>query len=401
MSPLISNLTLPSNLVADGHLSLTAYFDIPVDIAFDLRIVVEINQPNAFQHTYSADSKQDHIDISWLPRGNYKINFAIPEISIDPGSYLLHTSLFIKLQGQETLQANSSCDLQVTSSSKCTTGHCWNLSAHAGTTSVDSLSWKQGRSSWFYKHFDHAARTIISYMLADSPLLRGRILDVGCGDGITDLGIVLRQEPEILIGIDPFKGYDRLPQILQDNHLSHIKLPNNLFFEAVDANVMPYPENSFDVVISWGSLEHIAGGYAKTLQEIRRVLKPNGLFFVHPGLYNSNFGHHLGEFCNEPFFHLTKTREEIRDIVFTRKPNYIDRAGEFASPDQYWQWFNELNPITVSQFETELRALDFEPWRVALRTEDLIEYSPKLQIYSMQDLATLELYVSCFNRKKK
>lgn len=400
MSSLISNLTLPSKLIVDGPLSLTAQFDVPADIVFDVRIVIDINRSNAFEHIYSADSKRDHVDIPWLPRGNYQINFAVQEVSIDPGYLLLQLSLFIKQQGQETLQAKASCALEVINNSQCTTGHYWNLSARSGTTAVDSLSWKQGHSSWFYKHFDHGARTVISYMLADSPLLRGRILDVGCGDGITDLGIVLRQEPEILIGIDPFKGYDRLPQILQDNHLSHIKLPSNLLFEAVDANVMPYPENSFDVVISWGSLEHIAGGYARALQEIRRVLKPNGLFFVHPGLYYANFGHHLGEFCSEPFFHLTKTHDEIRELVFSRKPNYIDRAGEFASAEQYWQWFNELNPITVSQFETELRALDFEPWRVALRTEDLIEYSPKLQPYSMQDLATLELYVSCFNRKK-
>ena len=33
------------------------------------------------------------------------------------------------------------------------------------------------------------------------------VLDVGCGDGITDLGIALRQQPELLIGADPFRGF--------------------------------------------------------------------------------------------------------------------------------------------------------------------------------------------------
>ena len=41
----------------------------------------------------------------------------------------------------------------------------------------------------------------------------------------------------------------------------------------------------------------------------------------------------------------------------------------FATPEQYWQWFTELNPITVAGFEKELRSLGFEPWRVAIRTE--------------------------------
>jgi hypothetical protein len=55
----------------------------------------------------------------------------------------------------------------------------------------------------------------------------------------------------------------------------------------------------------------------------------------------------------------------------------------------------------VPQFEQELRALDFQPWRVALRTADVIEYTPEIERYSMQDLATNELYVSCVNRKPR
>ena len=37
--------------------------------------------------------------------------------------------------------------------------------------------------------------------------------------------------------------------------------------------------------------------------------------------------------------------------------------------------------------------------RVALRSSDLIEYTDELQDYSMLDLATAELYLSCWNRK--
>ena len=46
-----------------------------------------------------------------------------------------------------------------------------------------------------------------------------------------------------------------------------------------------------------------------------------------------------------------------------------------------------------------LRALPGEPWRAALRSSDLVEYTPELQSYSMQDLATAELYLSAWNRK--
>ena len=162
---------------------------------------------------------------------------------------------------------------------------------------------------------------------------------------------------------------------------------------------MPYADDSFDVVLSWGSLEHIAGGYQKALQEIRRVLRDGGLFFVHPGLYYASFGHHLGEFSAEPHFHLKHPQDEVRRIVFETPPLRIDRSGHVATPAEYWQWYQEFDPITVDGFERELRALDFEPWRVALRTEPILEYTPELLSYPMQQLATAELYVSCWNRK--
>ena len=94
-------------------------------------------------------------------------------------------------------------------------------------------------------------------------------------------------------------------------------------------------------------------------------------------------------------------REELREFILNTPPRRMDRAGHVASNAEYWQWFTELNPITVAGFERELRALEFEPWRVAIRTEDLIEYTPELLDYPMQDLATAELYLSCWNRKRR
>jgi hypothetical protein len=84
------------------------------------------------------------------------------------------------------------------------------------------------------------------------------------------------------------------------------------------------------------------------LREMRRVLVPDGLFLVVPGLYYSDIGHHLGEFSSEPFFHLKKTPEELTKLVLETPPKYIDRSGEFATNEQYWQWHTELNRITVS-----------------------------------------------------
>jgi SAM-dependent methyltransferase len=280
----------------------------------------------------------------------------------------------------------------------------WSLQSLPGTLPVEGLAWNRGHEDWFFRHFDHAALVVTDYLLQQSPLLKGRILDVGCGDGLIDLGIFLRMQPTELVGIDPFEGYQRLPEALAASGLPPDLLDDalaegRLQFRAEDGNAVPYPDDYFDVVVSWGSLEHIAGGYAQTLQEIRRVLKKDGLLFVHPGLYYGALGNHLGEFFDDPFIHLKLPPDELRAAVLSTPPRRMDRAGHVATPEEYWQWYTELNPIRVPDFERELREMGFEPWRVALRSSDLVEYTPELQGYSMQDLATAELYLSAWNRK--
>ena len=223
---------------------------------------------------------------------------------------------------------------------------------------------------------------------------------MGCGDGIIDLGVFLRTQPEELVGIDPFGGFKRLPEIVREHHLPGEVIDDpRLQFREEDGNSIPYPDDYFDVVISWGSLEHIAGGYERALDEIRRVLKNGGLFFVHPGLYFGALGNHLGEFFEDPFVHLKMPEQELKEAVLAGQPRRMDRAGHIATPEEYWQWYTELNPIKVPAFERQLRELGFEPWRAAVRTSDVVEYTPELQQYPIQDLATAELYLSAWNRK--
>jgi SAM-dependent methyltransferase len=397
----IASLRASGSLRAGEPASIIIALDVTNDVIFDPDLLLEFFDAKAGTATLSYRLRQQRADISWLPRGRYEATCTTPALALHAGSWRIVVSAFSRTASTDILADSREISVTASGSGSAEMAAHWHLQSIGDTPALSSLAWSQGHSNWFYKHFDHAAKVVISYMFGDSPLLRGRILDVGCGDGITDLGIALRQQPELLIGIDPFSGFERLAGVLRENGLGHVKMPESLRFEAADGNFLPYADDSFDVVISWGSLEHIVGGYLQPLREIKRVLRPDGLFFVHPGLYYSNYGHHLGEFSSEPFFHLTKSHEELRDLVLNSKPKYIDRAGEFATPAQYWQWFNELNKITVPQFENELRALEFDFWRVALRTEDLIEYTPELQAYRMQDLATAEVYLSCINRKKR
>lgn len=401
MSALSISRLAPESWRRGEPASLSVALQLPDAIAFAVDLVLEVFTEHG-ERVFLRHAHDDGAQASWLPAGCWLFEWTTGALALPSGPVLLRATASAEVSRIRHTLAVCEQTLNVAAGSDAASPGRISLRAAPGQTpSLDELSWRRGHSDWFFRHFDHAGPVVTSYMLGDSPMLKGRILDVGCGDGITDLSIALREQPTELVGIDPFGGYARLLEVARENHLSLDALPSNLRFVNADANHLPFPDDSFDVVISWGSVEHIAGGYLQALREIKRVLKPDGLLFIHPGLYYSNFGHHLGEFSSEPFFHLTKSHAELEKLVLESEPARMDRAGHVATPAEYWQWFNELNPITVSGFEAQLRTLEFDFYRAALRCEDRIEYThAALQDYSMIDLSVAELYLSCINRKR-
>lgn len=377
----------------DATTSPTLEFTVNDAIIFDLDAELIVEAPDGQRSQYFL--RQTGFDISWLPAGRYRLD--TPRSSAWVRGSTLTLILRDEANAGATEKGRMSTRLEETPAWD--SGD-WRLNSGADTVSVSNLSWARQDNNWFSRHFDHAARTIIHMFFERDARLKGRVLDVGCGDGITDLGIALRLQPEQLIGVDPFRGYERLPAICRDHHLpASLIHPPCLSFQPDDANDLSFDDDQFDAVLSWGSLEHIAGGYDRALQEIRRVLRPGGLLFAHPGLFYGSVGNHLGEFFDDPWIHLKIDPEELERRVLAGRPRYMDRAGEESSSEDYWRWYTELNPITVDGFERELRALDLEPRRFALRTDPVVDYSPELQSHRMTTLGLAELYLVCENRK--
>ncbi|MBN2431388.1 MAG: methyltransferase domain-containing protein [Acidobacteria bacterium] len=111
--------------------------------------------------------------------------------------------------------------------------------------------------------------------LKERNVQQGRILDVGCGFGTTLLALAKTFPACEMTGID-----------LSDPLLARARagaaaagLQDRVVFEKADAEQLPYPDNAFDVALNI-NMVHIVAEPVSMLNEIHRVLKPEGLFFI-------------------------------------------------------------------------------------------------------------------------
>ena len=357
-------------------------------IAFEPVLRAFVRRPGDERHLLGRDTHQDALLLPWLPAGGwrFRLDACVP---LAPGRY----ELVVTAGTVDADYAERIVPFAIAQRGSEPVEPWLRFAATDDTRArLAALSWSAGADDWFDRHFCHAAKTIAEQFLRNAPQLRGRILDIGAGDGITDLGLFLRYQPEQLVAVDIVDYMRRLPEVARRAGLPLARLPDGLQLHQGSCEAMPFDESYFDVVLSWGSVEHVKGGYRRALDEVWRVLKPGGLFFVNPGLYYSAFGNHLGEFTDEPHLHLKLDDDALRAIVLATEPRRIDRSGFDAPREEYWRFYKELNRIRIGDFEQELRSYGYEIVRGALRTSDIVEYDRRLQPYSLVDLAVGDAY---------
>jgi len=147
---------------------------------------------------------------------------------------------------------------------------------------------------WFMNRQQHAEQTIFRA----EKLLRfvnvkeqQNFLEVGCGNGAVSKHIAKKYLLNVTgIDVDPEQI-----QLAQEN----IGIPN-IHFLATDATNLPFPDNDFDIVLSFGVMHHISN-WLDALREIRRVLKSKGYFIyfdiIYPELiakFGRSFKHSYG-----------------------------------------------------------------------------------------------------------
>lgn len=109
-----------------------------------------------------------------------------------------------------------------------------------------------------------ARRTSVAYALADLPD-HSRVLDVGCGIG--DLVRMLSDRSLRSTGVDIS---------MHSLTIALAASPKGGAYAAASADRLPFPDGTFDALISIEVLEHLPDDRAGAI-EMARVLKPNGL----------------------------------------------------------------------------------------------------------------------------
>jgi SAM-dependent methyltransferase len=237
------------------------------------------------------------------------------------------------------------------------------------------------RSRWFHDHFGTAADEILEFLGGDGIDLAGKqVADLGCGDGITDLGVALKGRPARLTGFD-----------INPTNVAHLReearaegvaddLPPNLAFERTGETSIPAPDDAFDVVTSWSAFEHVLQP-VEVLREIRRILRPDGVFFLQLWpFYFSEHGSHLWHWFPDGFANLRHTDEEIEQRLradTTTHPSWI----ETKLKDN-----RELNRITLDGLQQAMLVAGLQPTKVELLSHTM-RLSPELNRFPLSDLA--------------
>lgn len=172
----------------------------------------------------------------------------------------------------------------------------------------------------------------LSYLESNLGTLEGKnILDVGCGEG--GFVVALKEKNLKALGVDISRDALEIAH-LQLAYREHLGNPNIIC--QTDGHHLPFPDNSFDLITSIDTLEHIPNleGF---MREVQRTLRKGGYFYANTPNRHWPYETH----CRMYFLHWVPypLREPIIKSFFPK------RLKKFAQMD----FLRALNLLTPSE----------------------------------------------------
>ncbi len=174
------------------------------------------------------------------------------------------------------------------------------------------------------KQLERISKSFVS-VIKSMGISSGRVLDIGTGSGTLAIGLC-KEFPDInVIGIDIS---DLILPFAREN-AEKSNLTSRITFVEGNAENMPFEDKTFDLVVSSNTL-HLIDNPVKMFNEINRVLKNGGKFFISD--FRRNF------FCLiSGHIRASYTSKEIKKVLEDSK------LGNWMVKD-YFFWISILSP---------------------------------------------------------
>ena len=234
---------------------------------------------------------------------------------------------------------------------------------------------------WFRAHFDYAADVVQHWVGGVLDLPTARLLNFGCGDGITDLALMLRHGATAIHGVDIRREYAKLPRIAREQW-GMSRIPAGMTFETIQPGApLAGRQPLVDGIMSWSTFEHVQRDQlAPIFSDLYACLRPGGYFFIQiEPLFYSPFGSHLRRYIETPWQHLLVSEDDLwRAIEQHKGPMAADEVDfGFADfgVDGYKKFvFNEyraLNLLTADELVEITTSAGFKLVRQERRSVDM------------------------------
>ena len=190
---------------------------------------------------------------------------------------------------------------------------------------MERLSLDRWASPWL--RYQHLAR----YRWASSFATGRKVLDAACGTGY---GTKILAEA----GATGVIGVDRSPEAVEEarKHAHH-----NSRFVVGNVARLPFPDNEFDIYLSFETFEHVEEGET-LVEQAKRVLKPGGTFICStPNRPVISPGHGLSDRPLNPY-HTREYDEKEFDSILRRHFSKILFYGQTFFSTQYKLRLNRL-----------------------------------------------------------
>ncbi len=213
------------------------------------------------------------------------------------------------------------------------------------------------------------------------------ILDFGCGEGVSALGMAMAFSPKRVVGIDIMPDPERCLSVARAN-LGLETLPPSLKLYRVAPGVLHDTNDRFDVAYSWSVFEHVDQTLVdQSLVLIRSALRRDGLFLAQIApLYYSAEGSHLFHVFKEPWIHLRVQQNLLEHQLRIAVSDPVEAQA-------LWSTYITLNKITYQSLIARIASNGFEVVRTFTSKQDFAPPADLLDIYHHDALLTNQVVV--------